>query len=252
VSYPADGHAGCFQVEDGSFWFRHRNDCIAAMVKRNPPPPGAFLDIGGGNGYVAQRLQAEGLNVVLIEPGPTGAANAKRGRGLANVVCATIEDAQFEPASFAAIGMFDVIEHIEDDHAFLDSAVRLLPAGGMAYLTVPCHPWLWSRADIISGHFRRHTRASLRTLLSAHFDIAYLSYFFRPLPLPQLLLRSLPYRLGHQRGKGILPTETEHGTGHGLAANALSRMLRGEVANIAAGRVMHVGASALVAARKRA
>ena len=74
----------------------------------------------------------------------------------------------------------------------------------------------------------------------------------RPLPLPQLLLRSLPYRLGHQRGKGILPTETEHGTGHGLAANALSRMLRGEVANIAAGRVMHVGASALVAARKRA
>src|SRR5690606_15746473 len=69
VSYAAEGHAGCFQVEDASFWFRHRNNCIANMVA-NQPFRGAMLDIGGGNGYVAQRLSNEGHDVVLLEPGP--------------------------------------------------------------------------------------------------------------------------------------------------------------------------------------
>ncbi len=251
VSYPQDGHAGCYQVEDGSFWFRHRNACISAMVKRNPPPAGPFLDIGGGNGYVAQRLQSDGFDVVLIEPGPTGAANAKQGRGLASVVCATIEDARFKPGSFAAIGMFDVIEHIENDHGFLHSATQLIPRGGMAYFTVPCHPWLWSRADVISGHYRRYTFATLRTLLATEYDIAYMSYYFRPLPMPQLLLRALPYKLGFRKRKGVLAVETEHGTGNGAGVHAIERMIAGEVANIAAGRTMHVGASALVAARRR-
>lgn len=251
VSYPQEGHNGCFQVEDGSFWFRHRNHCIAAMIRRNPPPPGAFLDIGGGNGFVAQRLRAEGLDVVLLEPGPTGASNAKCARGLENVVCATIEDARFEPGSFASIGMFDVIEHIDDDRGFLRAATQLIPVGGMAYFSVPCHPWLWSRADVVSGHFRRHTTATLRALLAGDYDIAYISPYFRPLVVPQLLLRALPYRLGFRRRKGVLDAESEHGTSGGAATRALSRLLAGEIDNVREGRAMRFGASALVAARRR-
>lgn len=251
VSYPAGGHSGCYQVEDASFWFQHRNDCISAMVARNPPPPGAFLDIGGGNGFVAKRLQDDGREVALIEPGATGAANARHGRGLAHVVCATIEEAQFAPASFAAIGMFDVIEHIEDDASFLRAALRLVPAGGMAYFSVPCHAWLWSRADVEAGHFRRHTFASLRRLLEPSCDIAYMSYIFRPLLLPQFLLRALPYALGLGRRKPLLSTQAEHGTGQGAAPRLAMRLLRGEIDNIRAGRSMHVGSSCIVAARKR-
>jgi SAM-dependent methyltransferase len=250
VSYPVDGHAGCYQIEDHSFWFGHRNDCIAAMVQRNPPPPGSFLDIGGGNGFVSQRLQAEGYDVVLLEPGPTGAANARLGRGLPVVICATVGDAGFKPESFAALGMFDVIEHIEDDRAFLAEASRLIPSGGMLYLTVPCHGWLWSRADVIAGHYRRHTYATLRTLLAPDFDIDYMSYFFQPLILPLLALRALPYRLGFQRRRGVLATETEHGAGDGILARMLGRMLRGEVAKVSTGKAMSFGASCLVAARK--
>ena len=251
VSYPQGGHADCFQVEDGSFWFQHRNDCIAAMIRHHPPPSGVFLDIGGGNGFVAQRLQAEGMEVVLIEPGPTGASNARIGRRLANVVCATIDDARFKPGSFSAIGMFDVIEHIGDDRGFLRAATRLIPVGGMAYFTVPCHSWLWSRADIISGHHRRHTFASLRALMGTQYDIAYMSYYFRPLLMPQLLLRAMPYRLGFRRRKGMLAAESEHGTAGGTAVRALSHLLARETANVGAGRSMRIGASALVAARRR-
>ena len=50
VSYPDEGHDSCHGVEDDSFWFAHRNRCIAAMVENFPPPPGlAFADVGGGN-----------------------------------------------------------------------------------------------------------------------------------------------------------------------------------------------------------
>jgi len=46
VHYPIDGNETCRRVEDASFWFCHRNDCIAAMI-RNYPPKGFILDIGG-------------------------------------------------------------------------------------------------------------------------------------------------------------------------------------------------------------
>ena len=32
VSYPEHGNAACLQIEDRSFWFRHRNRCIASVV----------------------------------------------------------------------------------------------------------------------------------------------------------------------------------------------------------------------------
>lgn len=249
ISYAADGHAGCFQVEDASFWFRHRNNCIANMVA-NQPFQGVMLDIGGGNGYVAQRLSNEGHDVVLLEPGPTGAHNARINRGLEYVACATVEDAGFRPGSFGAIGLFDVIEHIEDDRNFLASIVPLLAPGGRLYLTVPCHHWLWSQADVHAGHFRRHTAASLESLLGGLFEIDYLSYFFRPLVAPQFLLRALPHRMGLGRKQRVLSAETEHGSGNGIVVRAMSRLLDAEARTIANGGSIGFGSSCILAAHR--
>ena len=249
VSYAADGHAGCFQVEDNSFWFRHRNNCIASVVS-NQPFSGPMLDVGGGNGYVAQRLTRDGHEVVLLEPGTTGARNARLLRGLEHVACATLQEAGFQPGSFGAIGMFDVIEHIDDDREFLSSVVPLLAPGGRLYLTVPCHQWLWSQADVHAGHFRRHTAGSLQTLLGGLFEIDYLSYFFRPLVAPQFLLRALPYRIGLTRKQRILSAETEHGSGNGIAVRALSALLEAEARTIAAGDTIGLGASCILAAHR--
>lgn len=250
VSYSDTGHAGCFQVEDESFWFRHRNQCISAVVA-NHPWSGMLLDIGGGNGYVAQRLAADGREVMLLEPGPVGARNARQGRGLAHVACATVEAAGFRPGSFGALGLFDVIEHVEQDRRFLEDIAPLLAPGGMLYLTVPCHAWLWSSADVEAGHFRRHTRASLQALLAGLFETEYFSYTFRPLVLPQWLFRALPHRLGAGRKRTMLSAEVEHGTSHGPVTRAIERLLAAEARAIAAGRSIGFGASAVVAARLR-
>ena len=80
VSYEEEHNDICFGVEEKSFWFTHRNRCILSAV-RLLPPPGAFFDVGGGNGYVAKAIQDAGFEVVLVEPGLPGVRNARR-RGL--------------------------------------------------------------------------------------------------------------------------------------------------------------------------
>ena len=249
ISYAAAGHAECFGVEDGSFWFRHRNRCISAMVRRQGCE-GTFLDVGGGNGYVAQQLQADGVDVVLLEPGIEGARNARLQRGLGQVACASLQSARFEAGTFAAAGLFDVIEHVEDDRAFLSAVRETLAPGGMVYMTVPCHQWLWSQADVAAGHFRRHTYDSIERMVDGLFRIEYMSYFFKPLVIPQYLLRALPYRLGIGRNRSMLSSEAEHGTGDGLATRVVNRLLRSEVRAVEEGRRMGLGASCLVAASR--
>jgi hypothetical protein len=32
ISYPDEGNEARFQIEEKSFWFRHRNDCIREFV----------------------------------------------------------------------------------------------------------------------------------------------------------------------------------------------------------------------------
>ena len=57
ISYPEEGNEACFQIEDQSFWFRHRNNCIQELVRKFPPNgKGPIFDVGGGNGFVAKGM----------------------------------------------------------------------------------------------------------------------------------------------------------------------------------------------------
>lgn len=47
ISYPEDGHEILLDVEDRSFWFRHRNNVILNIMKRYKPN-GRLYDVGGG------------------------------------------------------------------------------------------------------------------------------------------------------------------------------------------------------------
>jgi SAM-dependent methyltransferase len=246
VSYPEDGNAVCAEIEDRSFWFRHRSRCILAAMRRHAPG-GAVFDVGGGNGAVARELVRHGIDTVLVEPGRAGAENARRA-GLADVVCATLDGAGFRDRSLPNVGLFDVLEHMERDGEFLDRVRRLLAPGGHLYLTVPAYQAIWSIEDARAGHFRRYGRRGLVHLLAAHgFRTAYASYFFWCLPAPIFLLRSLPSRLGLRDARGIERAVREHGDLRG--ASALERLLVWEPAAIARGARIPTGGSILAVAR---
>ena len=165
VSYPDDHNAACFLIENESFWFSHRNRCITAAVRRFPPD-GFILDVGGGNGYVARGLMDAGFETVLLEPGADGARNAKEGRHLPTVINATLDEARIRAGSVPNIGLFDVLEHIENDTMFVRRMFELVRPGGFLYLTVPAFNWLWSMSDVDAMHYRRYTRRSLATVLA--------------------------------------------------------------------------------------
>jgi len=163
VSYPESGNEVCFQIEENSFWFKHRNNCIIESVKKHNKNT-VFFDIGGGNGYVTKGLQENGFNTILVEPGLAGCLNAKK-RNLDNVICSTLENANFQKESIENIGPFDVVEHIENDVEFLKSIHSFLEKDGLLYITVPAYNFLWSKDDISAGHYRRYTLKSIEKKL---------------------------------------------------------------------------------------
>ncbi|NNL64756.1 MAG: class I SAM-dependent methyltransferase [Myxococcales bacterium] len=250
LSYPEDGNAFYRQLEEDSFWFRHRNACLLAALGRLPPE-GAIHDVGGGNGFVARALQDAGYDTTLVEPGPVGAENARK-LGVKKVIEATLEEADLDEGSLAAIGIFDVLEHMPDEAGFLDGLHRHLRPGGRLYLTVPAYDALWSGEDEFAGHHRRYGRGALAaTLTRAGFDVEYLSHIFWLLPLPILLFRAIPSRLGLHRSGNTPARQREHGAGGGIANRAISAALSFEPRAIAAGRRIPFGGSLLCVARAR-
>ena len=75
--------------------------------------------------------------------------------------------------------MMDVLEHIEDDHAFLADYVAIAPANSHLFITVPAFQFLWSGHDIFLEHYRRYNLSQLRGLVTqAGLEIRRAHYFF--------------------------------------------------------------------------
>lgn len=250
VYYPADGSRNCFQLEEKSLWFKHRNDCIIAAVKLFPPK-GPILDIGGGNGFVTRRLLDEGYDSLLLEPSPEGCGHAKNARKIPGVICSRFEDAGFTPESLSAIGLFDVLEHIPDDKGFIDRAFRALRPEGIIYMTVPAFKRLWSKSDSDAMHFRRYDRPSIEKLFATKFKILYFTYFYCLLALPVFFIRTIPFRLKLIRSINLLSAETEHSFGSGCLAKVIGKTFPRELKKISSGIGMILGTSCLIVAQKK-
>ena len=253
ISYPDDGNDNCFEIEDNSFWFRHRNNCIIEMIKNYPSPiRSPIFDVGGGNGFVSKGLLDAGFDVVHVEPGHDGAMNAKK-RGITHVICGTTHTAKLKPDTIPAIGVFDVVEHIEDDIEFLNHLWELLIPGGMLYLTVPAYQLLWSNDDIDAGHFRRYNLNNIeKTISSAGFKISYSTYIFIFLPVLVFLCRTLRFRLKlyNRSKKNNVRRKNNHILPTGISGKLINSILSWELKRMKRNEKIYFGGSCMVAAQK--
>jgi len=249
ISYPADGHDNYFKIEERSIWFRHRNDCIIETFKRFPPG-GTVYDIGGGNGHVSCALKNNGYHTVLVEPGIKGAHNAKT-RGLDPVICSSLESAGFYEGTMPAIGLFDVLEHIEDDEDFLTKTRTLLVPNGRLYITVPAYQTLWSKEDYLAGHYRRYRLKELIDKLKiSGYEIDYATYFFMLLAIPILFFRTIPSKLMLYDKKDPLKAGGEYKKRAGITGILLDTYLRYEISMLRKSYMLF-GASCLIVARAK-
>jgi SAM-dependent methyltransferase len=248
VSYPSEAHDRCDAIAESSFWFPHRNRVILAAVEQLRPADGLIADIGGGNGYVAAMLQAAGFGTVVIEPAESAALNAVR-RGVTHVICGSAESAGLKPSSVGGVGLFDVLEHIEDDAAFLSFVRTRIKPRGRLYATVPAFQSLWSDADVSAGHYRRYRAGAITRLArAAGFQVDYCTYFFWCLPPAMWASRSLPWRLGRRRERSRQQVEAEHGLRSPRLGALLRALMAPELALIRGLRSIPIGTSCLLVA----
>jgi SAM-dependent methyltransferase len=127
------------------------------------------LEVGAGNGANTPFLnQRPDRQWVCLEPDAIMAgmlADRLRSRKLpaTQVVNGTISSVPLSPA-FDTIIYIDVLEHIENDAAEIDEAVKRLTRGGRLIVLGPAHQWLYSPFDRSLGHFRRYSMRALRAL----------------------------------------------------------------------------------------
>lgn len=77
---------------------------------------------------------------------------------------------------FDSIVYIDVLEHIENDRAELESACSHLKSGGFLVVLSPAHQWLYTPFDEAIGHHRRYTKKTLAAALPEGLEGVELKY----------------------------------------------------------------------------
>jgi len=242
------------QVEDQHFWFRARNQSIVNLTRRissSLKPCDLVLEVGCGTGNVLRFLEhaLPKSTVIGMELWFEGLRYARTRSGAA-LVQADIRNLPFA-RSFDLVGMFDVLEHLPEDQETLRLVHESLRPGGVLFLTVPAHQFLWSHFDEAAGHCRRYSSQALRQKLqNAAFDVEFLTEFMATLfpimwsyrKLTGLLRKSTPAKELASEEFRITP----------VVNPIMTRMLSVEARWIASGHSLPIGTSLLAVARKPA
>jgi SAM-dependent methyltransferase len=114
---------------------RRRDVEMAARHLELPHPGARLLDVGTGSGWFVAYAQMLGWDAEGLEP-DAGAVAVGREAGLP-VREGVIADAPYDDASFEALTMNHVIEHLHDPVADLARCLRLLRPGGRVWVATP-------------------------------------------------------------------------------------------------------------------
>jgi SAM-dependent methyltransferase len=190
-------------------WEIARVRAVTAILRNQAAPIDSIFDVGCGDGFVGESVQASfnastlvGIDLHLpadrcglIQPAP--------GR--------TIEryqsDALVGDRRFDLVLALDVIEHVPDDVALIRETVRpRLAPNGMALVSVPAFQSLFADHDRALQHYRRYNLRQLRSALTGGgLAVRRTGYMFGTLLLPRLLEK-------------LLESAGRHRTAHGAGA----------------------------------
>ncbi len=200
ISFPQDSWDDHSNNEEGmGIWADIRLEEINQLMRANGLS--AIWEVGAGNGAVCIGLSGLGHEAIAVEPLYAGARYIAS-RGI-DSFCSTLDELNLPDESLPAIGVFDVLEHINDPLPMLREFFRVLQKDGLLLITVPAHQFLFSEYDSSIGHFRRYSISELRSSLSAGgFELLNARFLFSFLVPLAWLLRVLPEKLGLQNSVG--------------------------------------------------
>lgn len=179
-------------------------DEALALLRRELKPGARLLDVGCGAGGFLHRAKAAGFSVAGLDFN-SARAGALKAAGF-EVFHGGLPDfaRTAAPASFDAVTIFQVVEHLDAPRVWLESAKALLKPGGLLIVGTPNRDRTFdpfkdpsiADVDMPPHHLTRWNAAALSGLLShAGFAVIECRALGYPLPALQLILRNT-LRLG--------------------------------------------------------
>jgi SAM-dependent methyltransferase len=148
---------------------------VLSTLNNLAPRRGKLLEVGSFLGHFANEIRASGWDITCLEP-YVGAVKYSREKYGLNVIEGILPQPTVPDASFDAVIMLHVIEHMPDPGANLAELRRLLKPGGMLVLETPRFDSLMFKIlgrrernlSITNGHIYFFTVPTLKKLLAKH------------------------------------------------------------------------------------
>lgn len=181
-------------------WKRLRDAAVRFMTVRTGMQ---VLDVGSGGGWLTNRLQSHGIDVISIDLSHKNLERVKRENNSTGIM-ASAGNIPLSDESVDAVFASEVIEHLNDPHSAITEFFRIVKSGGRVVITTPYNEEIkqhlcihCNRLTPSNAHLHSFDENSLTKLFSTAgateiyyrrignkaFVISRLSYFFRWLPL---------------------------------------------------------------------
>ena len=144
------------------FWIRRRYEVLAKLAGDQLNPDVRLAEVGCGHGLLQRQLEDD-LHVTVDGYDLDQQSMSRSASRHSNLYCYDIFDRRPELKSkYDGLFLFDVIEHVPDDAAFLACAAEHVKPGGRLFVNVPALQSCFSAYDKAVGHLRRYSRRSLQ------------------------------------------------------------------------------------------
>lgn len=145
----------------------------ANLVISNTRSKGKILDIGAGIGAFLSAMKEKGWEIKGIEPDSGARKNAQELFGLNLDQPSELQNLQ--PASFDAITLWHVLEHVHQLHDYVEHLKNLLTTNGRIFIAVPNYTSVdaaayrnfWAAYDV-PRHLYHFTPIAIEKLMSQH------------------------------------------------------------------------------------
>lgn len=127
---------------------------------------GSLLEVGCGEGRGIEWLVPHITTYAAIDKIASAIEKLKQRFPQGNFVSGNLPPLPYKDGTFDSVVSFQVIEHIDDDHAFLAEIHRVLKPGGVALITTPNRLQSLSRNP---WHVREYTVKELKALAQSVF-----------------------------------------------------------------------------------
>lgn len=183
------------------FWVRRRFQVLQKLAGRRIADAKELAEFGCGHGLLQRQIEdAYGRPVAGFDLNE-GALKQNVAR-LSKVACYDVlQRDQSLRDRFDVILLFDVLEHIQDEDAFLRAIQYHLTQPGFLIVNTPAGEWAYSGYDVAAGHVRRYSIRTLREAARRNgFEVTKWTYWGLPMA-PTLAIRKFWFKGKNDQSK---------------------------------------------------